>query len=158
VPEALILREAAPGDAEAISALMHPLLRYALADPDRPEEAAAYSHVISVGFVAAALASDRYRYHVAEVDGEIAGVVAVRDGAHLFQLYVAEPLHGRGIAARLWDTARRDARARGNPGRFTVNSSRYAIPVYERFGFVATDALQIKDGIAFLPMLLVEEG
>lgn len=34
----------------------------------------------------------------------------------------------------------------------TVNASTYGVPVYERFGFTATDKKQCKDGISFTPM------
>jgi GNAT superfamily N-acetyltransferase len=156
VPESLVVRPARAEDAEAISGLINSLFRYFLSDPDRPEDAEAFFRKISVEGIAEVLADERYRYQVAEAGGILAGVVGMRDGAHLYHLFVAEPFHGQGIGARLWDTARREARARGNPGRFTVNSSRYAIPVYERLGFVATDALQVMDGLAYLPMALLE--
>jgi predicted GNAT family N-acyltransferase len=54
----------------------------------------------------------------------------------------------------LWARAKSDAFAQGAPGPFTVNSSLYARPLYERFGFVATSAPVVKDGIAFVPMEL----
>ncbi len=156
--EAFILREARLDDAGAISALILSLSRYFLADPDDPEPAAAFLAALAPDAIAEKLADGRYRYHVAEVEGALAGVVGVRDAAHLYHLFVAEPFHGRGIAARLWDTARRQARAQGNPGRFTVNSSMYADPVYERLGFVATDGPQVQEGVAFLPMRLEGTG
>jgi GNAT superfamily N-acetyltransferase len=152
VADSPTLRAARPEDAGAISALITSLSRYFLADPDDPGAAAAFFRTISPAGMAEILASGRYRYHVAEAEGVLAGVVGVRDAGHLYHLFVAEPYHGRGIAARLWETAQREARAAGSPGRFTVNSSRYAIPFYERLGFTATDALQVKDGLAFLPM------
>lgn len=152
----IIIRTARPGDAGAISALITSLSRYFLADPDDPGAAAAFFRTISPPGMAEILASERYRYHVAEAEGVLAGVAGVRDGGHLYHLFVAEPYHGRGIAARLWESAEREARAHGNPGRFTLNSSRFAIPFYERLGFTATDALQVKDGLAYLPMQRVE--
>ena len=158
VPHLLTIREARIEDAAAISALITSLTRYFLADPDDPGAAAAFFPTIGPAALAEALAEDRYRYHVAEVDGVLAGVVGMRDGSHLYHLFVAEPFHGQGIASRLWETARREARARGNPGRFTVNSSRHAIPLYERLGFVGTDSLQVMNGIAFLPMRLDESA
>lgn len=157
-PDAPLIRPAGPHDAEAISALILSLAPYFLVEPDRPESAEAFLATLAPAAMAERLADDRYRYHVAEADGVLAGVVGVRDASHLYHLFVAEPFHGRGIAARLWDTARRQARAQGNPGRFTVNSSLYAIPVYERLGFVATDVRQVQDGVAFLPMRLDGAG
>jgi ribosomal protein S18 acetylase RimI-like enzyme len=158
MPESVTIREARAAEAPAISGLITSLARFFLADPDHPESAAAFLETVGPAAIAQALAEERYRYHVAEVDGVLAGVVGVRDGSHLFHLFVAEPFHGRGIGARLWETARRDARARGNPGRFTVNSSRHAIGMYERMGFVATDTLQARDGVEYLPMQLVESA
>ncbi|HEX8393381.1 MAG TPA: GNAT family N-acetyltransferase [Longimicrobium sp.] len=151
---AVIIREATPMDADAISALIHSLARWFLADPGRPEDAAAFFETITPAAVADALAGGRFRYHVAEADGVMVGVVGVREGRHLYHLFVAEPFHGRGIAGRLWAQARRVALEEGNPGEFTVNSSASAIPVYERLGFVPTGELQVQNGIAFLPMRL----
>jgi hypothetical protein len=48
--------------------------------------------------------------------------------------------------------ARREAVARGGPGQFTVNSSNYAVPVYEAFGFVRTAPTQCLKGLYFNPM------
>ena len=156
MPDAVTIRAAGPDDAGAISGLITSLSRYFLADPDDPGAAAAFFATIAPGAIRRSLGSARYRYHVAEVDGAIVGVVGMRDAGHLYHLFVAEPFHGRGIASRLWATAHGEARAQGNPGAFTVNSSRHAVPLYERLGFRATDSLQVKDGLAYLPMRRVE--
>ena len=34
----------------------------------------------------------------------------------------------------------------------TVNSSPYAVPAYQKLGFEATEAQQLKDGIIYTPM------
>jgi ribosomal protein S18 acetylase RimI-like enzyme len=94
------------------------------------------------------------RYQVAMLNGELAGVVSIRDNSHLFHLYVAERFHRRGIARALWQAARDDALKRGNPGRFTVKSSPYAVGVYERFGFRATGPRAEQGGLVYVPMLL----
>jgi GNAT superfamily N-acetyltransferase len=93
-------------------------------------------------------------YHVADAGAGLAGFIAVRDGSHLFHLFVARQWHGHGVARQLWDVARGAALAAGNPGVFTVNSSKVARPVYEAFGFVPTAPLQCKRGIWFQPMQL----
>lgn len=148
------IREATTDDAGHISALIASLARYFLADPDRPQDAAAFFETIAPAAIAASIASGRYRYHLAERAGELAGIVGVRDAGHLYHLMVAEPLHGQGIASTLWDAAKKAAASDGNTGRFTVNSSVNAVPVYKRFGFSATDAVQVQNGIAFVPMEL----
>jgi GNAT superfamily N-acetyltransferase len=154
----ITVRPARPEDAEAISALITGLTHYGLADPSRPQDAPNFLASISPAGVAAAMADARYRYHVAEHEGQIVGVVAMRDETHLYHLFVAEAFHGRWIAGRLWEVARHSVRFPEGPVRFTVNSSRYAVPVYERLGFVAADTEQVKEGVAFVPMVMAERG
>jgi ribosomal protein S18 acetylase RimI-like enzyme len=91
-------------------------------------------------------------YHVAEIDGEIAGFIAVRDRSHLFHLFIGVPWQGQGVARQLWDVARADAMEGGGDGVFTVNASNFALPVYEALGFVRTAPMQCVKGLYFNPM------
>lgn len=152
----IALRKATLADAEPISALVTSLAPFFLADPDDAEAAEPFFDTITRDAIRGYLESDRFRYHVAEVDGEVIGTVATRDDSHLYHLFVDERFHGRGFAKQLWTEAKRAARAAGHAGPFTVNSSRYAVPVYERLGFVATGPEVRKDGLAFVPMVLDE--
>jgi GNAT superfamily N-acetyltransferase len=95
-----------------------------------------------------------FRYHLAEFDDQLVGVVAVRDNSHLFHFFVAEQYQRQGIAKQLWNTAMRVCIDEGNPGEYTVNSSRYALDVYKALGFVTGAAAQEKDGVVFYPMKL----
>ena len=83
---------------------------------------------------------------VAEVDGAIAGFIAIRPPSHLFHLFVAQPFHRRGIARFLWEHARGEAAA------FTVNASPYAIPAYAAMGFECAGPLACHNGVIFQPM------
>lgn len=155
-PVGVTIRSAEPEDAEAISALILSLASFFLADPEDPEAPAPFFATISPDALHANLTDGRYRYQVAESGGELAGVVGVRGDMHLYHLFVAARFHRRGVAARLWDAAREAARAAGNPGRFMVNSSRHAVPVYQRFGFRVSGREVLKDGVVFIPMELDE--
>lgn len=95
-----------------------------------------------------------YRYHVAEENGELIGVVAVRDNRHLYHLFVSEPFQRKGLARRLWEVAKTASLDAGNPGVFTVNSSRYAVGVYEKFGFVRLSEAVDVAGVICIPMKL----
>ena len=100
------------------------------------------------------LGSLRYSYFVAEGKREVVGFIAIRDGTHLFHLFVAPESQRQGIATALWNHAREHLiRANGVSG-FTVNSSLNAVPIYERFGFVPSGAKVHAHGIAYLPMSL----
>lgn len=93
-----------------------------------------------------------YVYHVAEIDNTLAGVVAVKDHAHLYHLFVAEQFHRMGIAKKLWQVAMKVCLANGNAGEFTVNSSAYAREAYKKLGFVAQPGPKEKGGVVFYPM------
>jgi GNAT superfamily N-acetyltransferase len=95
-----------------------------------------------------------YVYHVAELDGTLAGFIAVRERSHVYSLYVDGRFHRRGIARRLWETAMATALGPGHPGAFTVNASNHALPFYTSLGFVPTAPTQA--GIVrYNPMRLV---
>jgi GNAT superfamily N-acetyltransferase len=95
-----------------------------------------------------------YRYHVAEDEDEIVGIVGVRENSHLYHLFVAESHQGHGLAKALWKKAMNESLCRGNPGEFTVNSSLNAQPVYEHLGFVAQSEPVTKHGVIYTPMNL----
>jgi GNAT superfamily N-acetyltransferase len=151
LPQALIVRQATPGDASAISALLGTLQGYVLEDPSA---AAPFIATITPLALRRTLADPAYRYHVALLAGRVVGVVGVRDRCHLHHLFVAPALHGRGLGRTLWAHAFGVARKAGHSGPFTVNSSRGAVAVYERFGFRVTGPEVSKHGIVFVPMEL----
>lgn len=154
---AIGIRKAVPDDAEAISALILWFADRYLADPDDRAAAEPFFALHTPEAIRRTLSSDRFRHHVAtSPDGELVGVVCVRDVTHLRLLFVDERHHGRGIGSRLWALAQEEALAAGNPGRFTVNSALGAVSFYERFGFVVTGEEVHRDGIAFAPMVLDE--
>lgn len=148
------IRPATADDAAAISALILGVSQFFTLHPDG-EGAEDFLATVSPEAIAGYLASPAYEYRVAEEAGALAGVVAVRNNAHLYHLFVAPAFHGRGLSRQLWDAAREAALRAGNPGEFTVNSSLYAVPVYERFGFQPTGPRVDQHGIAFIPMKLV---
>lgn len=104
------------------------------------------------------LIQDGYRYHVAEVEDRVVGVVAMRDDRHLYSLFVAEEHQRQGIAKKLWEVAMEACLGNGNDGVFTVNSSEYAQEVYKRLGFVAEPGPRIKNGVVFYPMSIRKTG
>ena len=95
-----------------------------------------------------------YRYHVFETDGQLVGVVGVRDNSHLYHLFVADGYQRQGVASRLWKAAMGACVEQASPRVFTVNSSMNALGVYEKFGFVAMSERVEKNGVVFVPMKL----
>jgi len=100
------------------------------------------------------IANPRCRYLVAVVEGKVAGVLGIRDGRRVLHLFVAESLQRRGIASTLWDRARTELLAAADAVERVVNSSIYAVPVYERFGFEASGPRVVAGGVSYVPMQL----
>ncbi|MBP2657034.1 MAG: Histone acetyltransferase HPA2-related acetyltransferase [Firmicutes bacterium] len=86
---------------------------------------------------------------------EIVGVISIRESSHISLLFVKKEYQRRGIARRLFELAlEKCCTAKPNLQVITVNSSLYAVGIYEKMGFEATDSEQEKDGIIFTPMKL----
>ena len=144
-------RAGSPADAEAIAALVASF-QSELTDDPAGAGAEKYLASVSVQAERGYLASERYQYLVAYSDSELAGFIAIRDGSHLFHLFVERAHQRQGIARRLWERALEELCAPGSDGGFTVNSSLRAVPVYQAFGFVPAGSIQSIHGISFLPM------
>ena len=144
-------RAGSPSDAEAITDL---IASFQSELTDDPSGAGAEEFLASVSLQAECdyLASDRYRYLLAYSDSQLAGFIAIRDGSHLFHLFVERSYQRQGVARRLWEQALEKLCAPGSDGGFTVNSSLSAVRVYQAFGFVPAGPIQSKHGISFLPM------
>lgn len=150
---ALLIRVAGEDDAEAIAALIADACALHVLPDFMPEGRRHFLDDHGPDAIRQRLSAD-FRYHVAEEAGVLAGVVGVRSGNHLYDLFVAQSRQGLGLGRRLWDRALADALNGGTRERFTVNSSRFAVPVYERFGFVAVAPVQERNGVLFVPMEL----
>jgi GNAT superfamily N-acetyltransferase len=144
-------RKGSPTDAEAIADL---IASFQSELTDDPAGAGAEEFLGSVSLLAEReyLASERYRYLLAYSDSQLTGFIAIRDGYHLFHLFVERSHQRQGVARQLWERALRELCSAGTDGSYTVNSSLSAVPVYQAFGFVPAGSIQSKHGISFLPM------
>ena len=138
-------------DAEAIAGL---IASFHSELTDDPSGVGAEEYLASVSLQAEReyLGSERYRYLLAYSDSQLAGFIAIRDGSHLFHLFVERSHQRQGIGRRLWELALEELCAPSRDGGFTVNSSLSAVPVYHAFGFVPAGSIQSMHGISFLPM------
>jgi len=144
----MILRPAGVDEAPLISALIAELMPYMTLDPDGAG-AGPFIASMQTPAIAGYLAQQRYWYRSAWLDGELAGVVGVRDGSHLFHLFVARRFHGGGLARQLWQAAQASA---APDCAWTVNASPHAAAMYEHFGFHATGPRVEQHGVAWIPM------
>lgn len=143
---------ATTNDAEAISALINASAHHFLQDPSG-RGAERFFEGITPQAILGYITSPNFHYLIAETDNHLAGAVALKDGRHLFHLFVAPAYQRQGVARALWTAAKLGAAK--DLEAFTVNSSPNAVVVYERFGFTATGPRTEMNGIAFYPMKAV---
>jgi ribosomal protein S18 acetylase RimI-like enzyme len=149
----MLIRPILDTDIPAASALLRRAAEAFILHESSPADAAAFLLEQGEAKLRERIAAG-YVYHVAEVDGILAGFVGVRDRSHVYGLYVDARWQRRGIARRLWETARDAALGPGHPGVFTVNASNYALPLYEALGFERTAPMQVAI-VRYNPMRLV---
>ena len=147
-PEGIVVRDARLEDADAISALVIALARRWIA-PDCTEEGIArLVGSMSPEHIARRL-HEGHRHVVAEREGRIVGVAALRLPSHLYYLFVAEDAQRRGIARHLWN----DVRTSATPAvPITVNASLHAFDAYCRLGFQQAGPVRLEKGLRFVPM------
>ncbi|AIY40835.1 Histone acetyltransferase HPA2 -related acetyltransferase [Collimonas arenae] len=152
-PPIFDFRSAASSDAAAISGLIQQFLHeFAI----HPESTGTEKFIESISPEAETryIADPRYQYIAAFEDKQLAGFIALRDGSHVFHLFVSPAFQRRGLATRLWQMAKAAALSVSKPECFTVNSSPFAMPVYTRFGFKEIGPKTEAHGIHFIPMRL----
>lgn len=141
------IREANSDDAKPISDLVISLTDYFSIDHDK--DAAAFFETLTPESTADRLKADMFCYYVAEDNNnKLCGVIGLRDDSHIYHLFVSKRAHGQGIGRILYNYVK----TLSTQSHLTVNSSPYAVPFYQRLGFVATEEEQTKDGLLYLPM------
>lgn len=83
----------------------------------------------------------------------LAGVLALVPPGHISLMFVGKAYHRRGIARDLMEETVRCVRKLTAADQLTVNSSPYAVPVYQKLGFTPAGPEQTVNGIRFTPMV-----
>jgi GNAT superfamily N-acetyltransferase len=152
--DGLIIRPAVDTDAHVISALIYSQLHHRTptpTGPPPPDFLAGFAPETIRGYIG----SSRYRYLVALIEGKLVGVLGIRDGQQILHLFVADSYQRRGIAGALWGRAKSELLAADDEINMVVNSSIYAAPVYERFGFKVIGPRVEGAGVTYIPMQLM---
>ena len=89
---------------------------------------------------------------IAKINGKICGIIEIKNYNHVCLLFVEKEMHEQGIAKTMLKLAA-DKCIRNNSDFIDVNSSLYAVPIYEKLGFRTTEGKKLINGINFVPML-----
>jgi GNAT superfamily N-acetyltransferase len=147
------IRLATPSDAPAISCLVKGLTRFFTIEPIGVG-AERFLSSLEPTSIAKVVTAPNFKYYVGHENDVMVGTVCMRDNSHLFHLFVIEEFHGQGKGRLLWHYAKTAAMKGGNSGRFTVNSTVFAVPAYQSFGFETAGLKTETMGIAYIPMVL----
>lgn len=148
----MLIRPIRDEEVGAVAAMFKSLSERFIMHGRAPEDVARFVEENGEAALRRFIAAGTHVYHVAEIDGAIAGFIAIRARTHLFHMFVAAEHHGKGISRKLWEAARA---ASGHAGTFTVNASDHALPVYLAFGFAPTAPRTTMRGVSFTPMALL---
>jgi GNAT superfamily N-acetyltransferase len=150
---ALRMRLARKDDAPAIARLARRVVRRWIVPEQPPVAVIALEESLRVSVIREKIAAGQ-RFHLAFVDGALAGVSAVRNDSHVFQLFVGTRYQGQGIARQLWERLRRDCVRRAGTRVFTLNAAPGAVPVYLNMGFeIDHDPTRPRGKVIAVPMI-----
>jgi GNAT superfamily N-acetyltransferase len=90
-------------------------------------------------------------------ENQITAIITMYKYEKLDQLYVSSLYQNKGIAKKLWGSAKKICIDNGNAGLYWVNSSTYAVPVYQNFGFKVSGQRQSSNGAAYTLLELSSE-
>lgn len=93
-----------------------------------------------------------FKIYGAFEDNVLKGIIATdSQKRHINLFFVDKSLQAKGIGKKLMAIV-----IENNENSFiTVNSSRYAVPIYEKLGFVKMEEEKEQDGLKFTPMKLI---
>lgn len=141
------IRKAEISDISSVAKMVRSLSQYYLEDGQEELPQWFRNTLLDSSFVDRFKSIDYHNY-VADDDGLVVGYISIKNGFHLYHLFVSPNYHNHGIAKSLWQFCVNALKIHS----CTVRSSLYAVPVYSKFGFRATGDITYKDGIGFQPM------
>jgi len=148
----LIFRDLCPGEETAACDLVIDCFDRFIAPGYSPEGIAEFHKFVTPEAISDRVTKGHFIL-VAAAGGSIVGVLDMRSNNHVSMLFVKPEFHRRGISKRLLcEALRRCAVADPNITSIDVNSSPYAVAIYEKLGFVKTGEERMVNGIRFTPM------
>lgn len=147
-----VLRYMETGEEEKVSALIKNVFAEYIA-PDYPIEGQIEFSKYIVPEAIRERVGEQHFILVAEYDHTIIGVIEVRDYYHVSLFFVDSHFMGKGIGKELYRQSLEICkRMKSEITKIEVNSSPYAVPIYEKLGFKSIGKAQTKNGIIFVPM------
>lgn len=144
------IREIGAGEVGTASELVTSVFAQAVAPSYAPPGRDTFLAYASAAAMAARLDTG-HRLLVAEIGGELVGVLETRGDDHVSLLFVTARCQRRGIGRSLLSAAVARGMLTGDE-EITVNASPDSVAAYQRLGFIVSGTEQEKSGIRFVPM------
>lgn len=138
------IRKARKDDAAHLSRLVHQLNHF-IFNEHAPQW---FLDTITKEAFEARILSCEYQHFVYIIENKMVGFIALHNQTKLYHLFVDVKFQGQKIAKKLWEFVKDELVIE----TMEVNSSVYAIKVYESFGFVKEDEIKNHMGMDYLPM------
>jgi GNAT superfamily N-acetyltransferase len=153
MPDDFRLRLAGDDDMEAIAALALKVFDEFVAPLYSQEGRDAFHNIAATKAFRERNRTDHLTL-IAECDGQIIGVLHLRQWRHVAMLFVDRGHQRRGVGRTLVQAAVKTVMRHDEATRLlTVNSSPNAVEAYRRLGFSPDGPEQVDRGIRFLPMV-----
>jgi len=144
----MIIREMKASDAEAVCKICLDAFTDAVAGSLSDEGIATFAGIASADAFAERMKADN-RMLVAEGEnGEIVGVVELKEGRHIAMLFVTPSQQKNGIGRQLLMSALKHARL----DVVTVSASLASVPAYQNYGFKLAGKVGESSGLVYQPM------
>lgn len=155
--ESVAFRSLQPGEETRVCELVGRVFDEFVAPDFPPEGIEEFLKFIQPDALRERLGTDSFAL-LATLDDEVVGVIEIRDHEHISLYFVDQAHMGEGIGRELWCRALAICcQEMPNLVQVSVNSSLYAVPIYEKLGFRQTKPEQVVNGIRFVPMAVTLE-
>ncbi|WP_305856646.1 GNAT family N-acetyltransferase [Balneatrix alpica] len=144
-----MIRAMQPQDAAAVSRLCLAAFQQAVAPTLSAEGVATFASIAAAEAFLARMAGDNLLW-VAEQDGQVQGVIELKEGRHIAMLFVDPQMQRQGVGKALLATALQHARVT----QVTVKASLSSVPAYQHYGFVCSDEVGESAGLIYQPMVI----
>jgi ribosomal protein S18 acetylase RimI-like enzyme len=138
-----MIRPATHADLEQIERLIQPYIADFAISREGEEK-------FSSATILKLLNTQQVHYYVYEQNETILGIIAYKEPAHLVHFFVDIAVQKQGIGRKLWNYV--IAELQENITVISVNSSCYAQPIYQKFGFEAISEVIEAHGLRFVMM------
>lgn len=143
------IRPLNPNDVDAASRLCMAAFMDSVASTLTGEGVATFRKLAAAEAFASRISEDNLMW-LAEVDGQPAGLIELKQGRHIAMLFISPGLQRRGIGRRLLAESITHARSEV----LTVSASLPSVPAYLGYGFHCSGEVRESTGIIYQPMEL----